>query len=506
MVVNVFTNGTRRSLAAIAALILACPITASRAELVYFAKGGQAQVAATVEGERVIVNTPAGEFEFLKSDFKSIVPGNWPAREWESRKAAALAGNAQARFEAAWWALENGLTPEAEVTLRAAGAADPKDAIVSRMLATLDALSRPCADSDVARLQHALGDNVQIERGPHVLLLHQHTAEEAAERVGVLERVIRTYYLILAAQGLDLNVPKTRMASAWFKEHHDYRSFLRAEHADAFLGTRGYYHPTLRAVVAYDSRSAGAEKSGREAINARLREVERLAATVDRMPPEARPRISFPGEPARTMSRDEAKAFVGLLRRDVSRQRVLWELQWRALDLGTASHEMVHQLMAASGLPARHAEFPMWLHEGFAAQFEVIRGGEWAGVGRAHDLRLNDWRQIKTIRRLPGLIRDEGFGRGYKRDLYASCWAFVYYLRKRHPQEFVSYLQLLGNPHVGDPSARGRSVETFRTVFGDSLDDLESDWRHFMDGVATPLESHSPHPGPVAGAPKAQNN
>src|SRR5262249_22191819 len=160
--------------------------------------------------------------------------------------------------------------------------------------------------------------------------------------------------------------------------------------------------------------SAGSEKSTAEAIRVRARELDRLTAMIDQMAPAVRSRVTFPGESARTVSRDEEAQHMEVLRRALARQRLLWDVQGRSLGLGTAAHEMVHQLMAASGLPRRHDNFPMWLHEGFAAQFEVIRGGDWAGVSRAHDLRLSDWRQIKSIRRLPSLIRDEGFGHGYK--------------------------------------------------------------------------------------------
>ena len=46
---------------------------------------------------------------------------------------------------------------------------------------------------------------------------------------------------------------------------------------------------------------------------------------------------------------------------------------------GTAAHEIIHLLAANSGLLPRHDAFPIWLQEGLAMQFEVIRGGRWAG-------------------------------------------------------------------------------------------------------------------------------
>ena len=82
-------------------------------------------------------------------------------------------------------------------------------------------------------------------------------------------------------------------------------------------------------------------------------------------------------------------------------------------------------------------------------QFEVIRGGRWAGIGRAHDLRLPDWRRIQPPLRLEPLVRDAGFGRGYNRDLYAQAWALVYYLRAQHPQQFLTFLDLLRAPDAG---------------------------------------------------------
>ncbi len=97
-------------------------------------------------------------------------------------------------------------------------------------------------------------------------------------------------------------------------------------------------------------------------------------------------------EPARSVGRADGRALIERLEREVSYRTALLDLDWRASDLGLAAHEMVHQLMADSGLVPRHDAFPNWLHEGFAAQFELIRGGRWAGISRANDLRLPDWR------------------------------------------------------------------------------------------------------------------
>ena len=130
----------------------------------------------------------------------------------------------------------------------------------------------------------------------------------------------------------------------------------------------------------------------------------------------------------RTVGRSEAKAAIARVEGEITCETMLLDLDRRSIDLGTAAHEMIHQLAAESGLLPRHDAFPAWLHEGLAAQFEVIRGGRWSGISRAHDLRLPDWRRIQDPIPLERLVRDAGFGRGYQRDLYAQAWALVYYL------------------------------------------------------------------------------
>ena len=96
------------------------------------------------------------------------------------------------------------------------------------------------------------------------------------------------------------------------------------------------------------------------------------------------------------------------------------------MDEGTAAHEMIHLLAANSGLRPRHDSFPVWLQEGLAMQFEVVRGGRWAGIGRANDLRLPDWRRLPTAPRLEPLVHDAGYGHGYERTFTSSRgpWSF----------------------------------------------------------------------------------
>jgi hypothetical protein len=230
--------------------------------------------------------------------------------------------------------------------------------------------------------------------------------------------------------------------------------------------------------------------------------LRRLTEQVDRAPARSRVKLQVTGEPARTVGRDAAKAFIAGVDREITCEFVLLELDRRSIDLGTAAHEMIHALAANTGLVSGHDAFPNWLNEGLAAQFEVIRGGRWAGISRAHDLRLPDWRKLAEPLPLERLVRDAGFGHGYSRDLYAQAWALVYYLRTQHPEQFLKFLDLLRSPHESLPSGAtspgDRVFHAFERAFGPDLANLEKNWRVFINTVKTPLEQHAPANPPAA--------
>ena len=432
---------------------------AGRADWLYFTRGGQAELPASVIGTTVRLETPDGSRTIPLGACRSFVPGPRLDDECQRRlQAARHDGSAGARFVAAWWALEQGLTSEATGMLReAAGSPGIGDhAPLLRARRMLDRLDVPVAESDAEPIRCRLGGTGWAEaQGRHVTLIHQASAAEAAERLDLLDRVVDTFYLSLAAQGVvDLAVPSRRLISVWFARQADYIAFLGAVDAAPFATTQGFYHPTFRVVFAFDTRST---------------------------PDQARPRGAIARRSANgTLTTGE--------RADLDVRSLLLDLQWRSVDLGILAHETVHQLVAASGLAA-YDDWPHWLHEGFAAQFEVVRGGRWAGFGRANDFRLPDYRSIHPGPELAPLLHDDGLAHGYNRARYAEAWALVYYLRKTQPAEFAAFLNLLRMPR--SPQSMRPTIEVFRSACGDDLDTLQLEWRRFMRDQQTPLEAYA---------------
>ncbi len=486
--------------AGLACLVLLCEVLspAGRAELLYFKNGGAVQTPVTIDGDHIVIDLAGNHYDFLREDFRKVVIGFIPEHDWDTRRLQVQSLAFPARYQSAWWAITNGLGPEAAAEIRALHALQPGHGPTARMASALNALQQPAADPDLDPFRRTLGVSTTLARGPHVILLHQLSEPEAQQRLALLERVFASYFLTFAAEGVSLRIPQKRLVFAWFNEQQDYLAFLHAQGADAFASTRGYYHPTWNAVLAYDAISSEEQLHGKESVRARREELAEFRATVDRIPPRARLRVTLTGQSPRTLSRSDALALAGRLERELRREELLLDLECRMINDGTAAHELIHLLAAASGLLPRPGAFPVWLQEGLAMQFEVIRGGRWAGVGRASDPRLPDWRRITPVPKLEPMVRDTGYGRGYRRDLYAQAWSLVYYLRDQHPAQFLTYLDLLRSPDAAleDMTSGERSMAAFRRAFGPDLETLERSWHEHMAAVQTPLEKNAPAAAP----------
>ncbi len=163
------TGRIRYAMAAGLALILIQAVNlvgrTARADLIYFRKGGEAQLPATVEGRRIVLGMPDGKIELLDDDIMKRVPGFWPGAELEARRRDSRKQGFAARYATVWWAIENGLTVEVPADLRELHAMDPKHGPTARMVAVLDQLDRPCGEPDLAAFRAALRIEFQVAAG-----------------------------------------------------------------------------------------------------------------------------------------------------------------------------------------------------------------------------------------------------------------------------------------------------------------------------------------------------
>ena len=123
-------------------------------------------------------------------------------------------------------------------------------------------------------------------------------------------------------------------------------------------------------------------------------------------------------------------------------------------------------------------------------QFETIHDGRWTGFGPLNVTRLAHWRSCRSLPRLGPLLHDPGFCHGYSSDHYAQSWAFVCFLRNRHPSAFTSLLDAARLPEIAEPPLLAdRLTRTILHATASDLPALELSWRAYIRTLQDPSVS-----------------
>jgi hypothetical protein len=159
--------------------------------------------------------------------------------------------------------------------------------------------------------------------------------------------------------------------------------------------------------------------------------------------------------------------------------------------VATIVHEATHQLAYNSGLQTRLADNPFWVSEGIAVYFETpdlksSRG--WRNIGAVNRVNLFQFR--KSLRTRPPnslvtLLSDDSRFRDAKAaaTAYAEAWALNYYLIRTHREQYAEYLQRLAQLKPLEEVTPEQRIARFQQVFGDDLQELETDFLRYMRRV-----------------------
>ena len=445
------------------ALVLALLVAVQEgvAGVARFRAGGRVELPMRVEGDQLVIEASGRIYRFPRGEFSSVNETPLPSEVWPAKVEKALAGGSDERYEAVVWGVERGLIGRAGELLEQAIELDSRHEPTRRLYGCWSSLKGILAAPSSMPALKGTSEPFRKSVSDHLILLHQHEEGEARERLESLEDVFKGYYLAMAAHELKVELPETKLVLVWFARQADYRAFLRAEGAQAFLSTEGYYHPTKHFVAFYDQRSGARHQRAMGTI-----ERERAILDAGDSPP-----------------RDEAQRNRRLI--DIERLELVETLRREQYELGTAAHELVHLLAWSSGLSPRLDRFPFWLHEGLAQQFEVVTGQAWGGISRPHHSLLEVWRGRCPAPRLLPLSRDEGFGRGYDVVLYTQAWALTYFLRTQHPEVFVSLIDQLRVPRNATGDVKAAQTRALEAAWGGrGLASLEAEWIAFMTRLA----------------------
>jgi len=163
-------------------------------------------------------------------------------------------------------------------------------------------------------------------------------------------------------------------------------------------------------------------------------------------------------------------------------------------------HEAAHQMLFNIGVHALRKYNPNWLVEGLACQFETPQTDPRGQLRRTNHMRLADFRDALGVGLKAKRVTEQEYKEAVRdgqwvpladfitdpdlfiqRDekvtfRYAQAWALVFYLHRKHKDEFSKYLNAITLLELKAYPDREHILNTFETIFSKTDESMEADW------------------------------
>lgn len=315
----------------------------------------------------------------------------------------------------------------------------------------------------------ALGSKGVITRTDRFLIVsdadHQWTQNKAA----MLQRAAHQFGRFADRIGFQLTPTEEPLVCVFINDHERYTRFARSHDGVEAGWVAGYYASLSNRIVFYNDETGPMV----EAAGERLKEYDALVSQAKSMAADARQERRI--EVAATL---EKRAADLTSRVRTERERVAATTRVNAQ--AKAVHEAVHLLAFNWGLQARDRQYPFWLTEGLATNFETERPSNAFGPDHDFEPRRRDFDAIKRDGRLLPLetlvqmLNVPGDDGPTADVMYAQSWSLFRYLFRYERAALGEFFRDFLREPAGRLGTR-RQLELFRARFGD-IAALERAW------------------------------
>lgn len=303
--------------------------------------------------------------------------------------------------------------------------------------------ARPANEPAVSEMLSRVGPGAQRLDTDHFVLVCTAGEPLAREYAARLEAVYRAHVRVAEDLGLPARPPRHKLEIYFLGTHSEFetqRAAIAAVPADAL----GFYDPHTNRCTFFDLETAPA--------------LAAVRASVERAPPEERPRLKARLEHRRSL-----------------------------LALSIVQHESAHQVQANLGLLPQSECVPTWLREGLAMLFEVPCDGSLTPRAPVNGYRLHEFRKLyPTPAALPDLRRllsdDAAWCEG---PCYPLAWAVTRFLWAQQPTALSALLRRCAAP-AGWPASIAERAALLDNLVGP----LDAAWsaRLHAETQALPLD------------------
>jgi hypothetical protein len=315
----------------------------------------------------------------------------------------------------------------------------------------------------------ALGSRATITTSDGFLIVSDADQQWTQARAALLQRAAHQFNRFATRLGFQLTPSEEPLVAVLIHDHDRYTRFAK-RHDDVEAGwIAGYYASLSNRIVFYNDETGPMA----EAAQDRLKEYDTLLVQAKSMAADAR--REHRAEVAATL---ETRAGELASRLSTERQRIATVTKVNGQ--AKAVHEAVHLLAFNLGLQARDRQYPFWLTEGLATNFETERPSNAFGPDHEFDPRRRDFDAIKDTGRLLPLevlvqmLNVPGDDEATADVMYAQSWSLFRYLFRYRKADLAEFFR----DFLREPPGRlgqKRQLELFQARFGD-IAALERTW------------------------------
>jgi len=352
----------------------------------------------------------------------------------------------------------------ADALLRVVLRAEPEHGRAAAMLRAMYegfGAKLPVDEAALEAARGALGREYALYESRHFAVLSNCDREWTQQRMNLLEATYKEFMRTMERIGLEPIPPRHKLVCILIEEHGEYEWFARTYDRVKAPWVAGYYATLPNHVVMYDDATgpsfAGVERQ-LERLAVQLEETERLLAEAQRR---------RDGETAALL--DERASAIEL-HAAAERRRV--ERLVREASDRKAVHEATHLVAFNTNIQLRSRQYPFWITEGIATNFETTdyrsRFGptEQSEHRRASFERYREAGSLLPLSELVVLNEISEVSAERADVIYAQTYAFFKYAYRYHREELAGYLRALRDEPAGEIGA-ARHLEMFTERFGE---------------------------------------
>ena len=284
----------------------------------------------------------------------------------------------------------------------------------------------------------------------HWYLIHDTEDTFARQFIALLEFTYDIYFEMMNKRGITPHPPKEPLICVFVRDFKDYEKYGEIVGHPVPKGASGFYSFGTNQIAFFDT-STGPN----------LVQIVNQINNFDQQIDSIREQMRSADRTMKPSLRDQMTGINKQKRFAVNKMR---EYQ-KGTNISVTTHEAVHQLSINCGIQNKEVEYPFWISEGMASNFEIQQldkkfGPYYDNKERKEllvELVEND--KLTEIREFLAITFPTKYSQQKKVELYSQGWAFFKFIYTRYGDEFVAYMNALEEDD-SDPLA------TFEDIFG----------------------------------------